>query len=90
MVGSGPSKVATLIDIVRDDTDARLPSAARFALSTIADQIEELACQITKLETAIIAEAKEEAEMSAPNHDSGCWSHHCGIDQSAGARSRGV
>ena len=63
MVGSGPSKVATLIDIVRDDTDARLPSAARFALSAIADQIEGLACQITKLETAIIAEAKRDEDM---------------------------
>jgi len=40
VAGSGPAKVATLVDIVRDHTDARLPAAARLALSVIADQIE--------------------------------------------------
>jgi transposase len=63
VAGSGPAKVAALLDIVRDHTDARLPSAARLALSVIADQIEVLACRITKLETDIIAEARRDKDM---------------------------
>jgi transposase len=35
----GTTKVAGLIEIVRDATDARLPKAARFSLTAIADQI---------------------------------------------------
>jgi transposase len=63
VVGTGAAKVASLIGIVRDDTDARLPKAARFALSAIADQIEALAGQIARLEREIVAEAKRDGDM---------------------------
>jgi len=54
----GTTKVAGLIEIVRDATDARLPKAARFALTAIADQIEALFAQIGKLEREINAGVK--------------------------------
>lgn len=63
VVGVGTAKVAGLVEIVRDDTDARLPKAARFALSIIADQIEALARQIAGLEKAIVAAAKRDEDM---------------------------
>jgi transposase len=63
VVGTGTAKVAGLIEIVHDDTDARLPKAARFALSAIADQIEALARQIARLEREIVAEAKRDEDM---------------------------
>ncbi|MDV2968908.1 IS110 family transposase [Nitratireductor aquimarinus] len=59
----GTTKVSGLIDIVRDATDARLPKTARFALSTLADQIEALFAQIVKLEREIVAEAKRDEDM---------------------------
>ncbi|MEO1988801.1 MAG: IS110 family transposase [Martelella sp.] len=59
----GTTKVSGLIDIVRDATDARLPKTARFALSTLADQIEALFAQIVKLEQEIVAEAKRDEDM---------------------------
>ncbi len=59
----GTTKVSGLIDIVRDATDARLPKTARFALSTLADQIEALFAQIVKLEREIVAAAKRDEDM---------------------------
>jgi transposase len=59
----GTTKVSGLIDIVRDATDARLPKTARFALSTLADQIEALFAQVVKLEREIVAEAKRDEDM---------------------------
>lgn len=59
----GTAKVAGLIEIVRDATDARLPKAARFALMTLADQIEALLAQIVKLEREIVAGAKRDEDM---------------------------
>ncbi len=59
----GTTKVSGLIDIVRDATDARLPKTARFALSTLANQIEALFAQIVKLEREIVAEAKRDEDM---------------------------
>jgi len=61
--GIGTAKVAGLITVVRDETDARLPKTARFALSAIADQIEALILQIDKLEREIVAVAKRDEEM---------------------------
>lgn len=61
--GIGTAKVVGLIAIVRDETDARLPKAARFALSAIADQIEALIVQIDKLEREIVAEVKYDGDM---------------------------
>lgn len=59
----GTTKIAGLIEIVRDGSDARLPKAARFALTAIADQIEMLIEQIDKLEREIVAEAKRDPDM---------------------------
>jgi transposase len=61
--GAGMSQVATLIQIVRDEADARLPRAARFALMELANQIEALARQIGKLEREIVVEAKQDENM---------------------------
>ncbi len=61
--GIGTAKVVGLIAIVRDETDARLPKAARFALSAIADQIEALIVQIDKLEREIVAAVKYDGDM---------------------------
>lgn len=63
IASTGTTKVARLIDIVRDATDARLPKAARFALTTLADQIEALFAQIIKLEREIVAGAKRDEDM---------------------------
>ena len=63
IAATGPAKVATLIEIVRDPVDARLPQAARFALSELANQIEETKKRIDKLEHAIVVEAKCDEDM---------------------------
>lgn len=63
IAGVRSAKVAGLIDIVRDETDARLPKAARLALSAIADQIEALTRQIDALEREIVREAKRDEDM---------------------------
>jgi transposase len=60
---AGLAKVEALVAIVRDETDARLPAAARFALIAIADEIEASADQIERLERAIIKEAKNDEDM---------------------------
>jgi transposase len=63
IAGIGTSKVAALIEIVRDQADARLPQAARLALGEIATQIEALTRQIDKLEREIVADAKRDEDM---------------------------
>ncbi len=63
IAATGTTKMASLIDIVRDETDNRLPQAARFALSEIADQIEGLNLKIGKLEHAVVMEAKRDDDM---------------------------
>jgi transposase len=60
---AGLAKVEALVAIVRDETDARLPAAARFALMVIADEIEASADQIDRLERAIVVEAKHDEDM---------------------------
>ncbi|MEY9104572.1 transposase [Bradyrhizobium yuanmingense] len=47
---AGLAKVEALVAIIRDEADARLPAAARFALRAIADEIEASADQIERLE----------------------------------------
>src|SRR4030095_14106189 len=59
----GAGKVATLIEIVQDEADERLPRAARLALMEIADQIETLTRQIEKLEREVVAAARRDADM---------------------------
>jgi transposase len=63
IAGVGVAKIDSLISIVRDETDSRLPPAARFALTAIADQIESLKEQARKLEDAIVREAKLDEDM---------------------------
>lgn len=47
---AGLARIEALVAIVRDETDARLPAAARFALMAIADEIEASGDQIDRLE----------------------------------------
>ncbi|MER9121366.1 hypothetical protein NKH93_33330 [Mesorhizobium sp. M0954] len=56
---------------MRDETDARLPKAARFALSALADQIEALKEQVDKFEREIVAEANETSVWTT-GYDIGC------------------
>ncbi|MER9819853.1 transposase [Mesorhizobium sp. M0129] len=48
---------------MRDTTDFRLPAAARFALTALADQIDTLTEQVDRLEREIVSEAKREEDM---------------------------
>ena len=48
---------------MRDETDARLPPAARFALMAVVDQIDAPAGQIDRLERSIVTEAKRDEDM---------------------------
>lgn len=63
IAAAGPAKVAALAAIVRDTTDARLPAAARFALTGLVDQIDALTQQVERLEREIVAEAKRDEDM---------------------------
>ncbi len=63
IAGVSSAKIARLIEIVRDEADARLPKAARFALAAVADQIETLMRQIDGLEREIVREAKRDEDM---------------------------
>src|SRR5690606_23456242 len=59
----GIANVKPLAAIVRDESDPRLPPAARFALEEIVDLIDRLALRIEKLEREIIAVAKQDDDM---------------------------
>jgi transposase len=63
VAAAGTAKVAALAAIVRDAADARLPAAARFALTAIAEQIDALTQQIERLEREIVTEAKRDEDM---------------------------
>lgn len=63
IAGAGIAKIDTLIAIVRDESDLRLPPAARFALTFIADQIDALKKKSGELEDAIVREAKVDEDM---------------------------
>lgn len=60
---AGIANVKPLATIVRDESDPRLPPAARFALEEIVGQIDRLAVRIEKLEREIIAVAKQDEDM---------------------------
>ena len=83
----GTAKVAALIEIVRDEADARLPKAAHFALAEIANQIEALTRQIEKLEREIVTEAKRDEDMRRLV-DTRRRGDHRGFHQGACSRSR--
>lgn len=61
--GTGVSRVAGLIAIVRDPEDARLPSAARQALTDLADHVEALSERLHRLEREIVAQARADADL---------------------------
>jgi transposase len=63
IAGTGRAKTATLIEIVRDECDVRLPPSARLALSELANQIEWTKTRIEKLEGTIVVEAKRDQDM---------------------------
>nr|WP_245277987.1 hypothetical protein [Rhizobium leguminosarum] len=60
---TGVAKVEALLSIVPDETDTRLPAAARFAVMAVAHVIEASADQIGRLERAILVEAKRDEDM---------------------------
>ena len=60
---TGIANVKALAVSVRDEADARLPAAARFALTEMVDQIELLAARIERLEREIVVQAKQDADM---------------------------
>jgi len=59
----GLGKAETLIGIVRDDNDQRLPPSARTALKLLADQIEALTVRIDTLGREIVAEVRRNDTM---------------------------
>jgi len=59
----GTGKVETLIAIIRDKTDQRIPAVARRALEMLADQVEALARRIATLENEIVAEVRRDDTM---------------------------
>jgi len=63
VAAKGLAKVATLIAIVRDGNDQRLPPAARMALNLFADQIEMLTERVDTLGREIAAEVRRDNTM---------------------------
>ena len=63
IAAGGLPNAAALMAIAREDKDARLTVAARFALTAVADQIDALTDQINELERAIVMEAKRDEDM---------------------------
>jgi transposase len=63
VAGKGLAKVDELIEAVLDKNDARLPTAARMALSILADQIKALTERIGALEREIIAGVRRDETM---------------------------
>jgi transposase len=63
IAAKGAGKVETLISIIRDKTDERLPAVARMALEMLADQIEGLTQRIATLEHEIVAEVRRDDTM---------------------------
>uniref|UniRef100_UPI003A949FCC IS110 family transposase n=1 Tax=Hoeflea sp. TaxID=1940281 RepID=UPI003A949FCC len=58
IAATGMTSIAKLVAILRDDDDARLPSAARATLLEMAEQIEGLTARIEVLNTKIMAAVK--------------------------------
>lgn len=87
---AGLARIEALVAIVRDETDARLPAAARFALMAIADEIEASGDQIDRLERAIVREGKRDEDMRRLTTIPGVRRHYGGNHQGACAGSRRV
>jgi transposase len=63
VTAKGLAKVETLFEIVRDENDQRLPSAARTALNMLVDQVEALTVRVDKLGCEIVAEVRRDDTM---------------------------
>ncbi len=63
VAGTGVAKVASLVEIIRDREDDRLPEAARLALTSLADQIDMLTAEVEGLERQIVAAVRRDDEM---------------------------
>jgi transposase len=63
VTGTGISRIKELIAIGRDQEDARLPRAARLALTEIADQTEVLTMRLARLEREIMAQARCDPDL---------------------------
>lgn len=63
VTGIGVAKISTLIAIVRDEDDARLPEAGRWALSMLGDQIEALTERIEGLERTVVAQVRQDQDL---------------------------
>ena len=63
VAAKGLAKVETLIEIVRDEDDRRLPPAARAALTMLVDQVEALTKRVVTLERAIVIEVRRDDTM---------------------------
>jgi transposase len=61
--GTGVSRVAGLIGIVRDHEDARVPLVARQALTDLADHIEALNERLHRLDREIVVQARQDADL---------------------------
>ena len=59
----GTGKVETLIAIIRDKTDERIPAVARRALEMLAEQVEALVRRIATLENEIVSEVRRDDTM---------------------------
>ena len=62
-MAKGLAKVGTLIAVVRDENDQRLPPTARMALKLLADQIEVLTERVDALGREIVAEVRRDDTM---------------------------
>ena len=60
IAATGMTSVTKLIAILRDENEARLPSAARAALLEMAEQVERLTTRIEALDTKIVAAVKSD------------------------------
>src|SRR5271167_207597 len=63
IAAKGLAKVGTLIAVVRDENDQRLPPTARTALKLLADQIEVLTERVDALGREIVAEVRRDDTM---------------------------
>jgi transposase len=63
VAAKGLAKVETLIEIVRDEDDRRLPPAARAALKILVEQFETLTARVGTLEHEIVTEVRRDDTM---------------------------
>lgn len=62
VAAAGMASIAKLATHIRDDSDERIPAAARLALIELTEQIEMLTARIERLDREIIATVKQDAD----------------------------